>query len=443
MQRALRVAECAARAARAACPRPRCAPPRAQARVFAPAAPGVRRCIVATNIAETSVTGAGEGDGGWLRGELYGALCRGKQGPLEPILALAPAAAYAPSRTRSARVCPHRCACASPALTFLCTTPRPALPRPAVDGVVYVVDSGMVKQKSYNPATGMDSLGVTPISRCAAHAVRGTQHSTAQHSTAQHSLAPPPDVPPPPDSPPRPTPPHPTPPRPTPPHPTPPPRPAPPHPAPPCRPAAGCRRRRRAGRAVSHAPRQVLPPLHQEVFRCARCPNTVRCAGRGWGGTPQGGRALGGHLAGTPAQRAGLFVLFDGRRHVLARQQQQHQRAHLWPAPCHGPAFAPPQTPPEIQRTSLVAAVLYLKSLPLSIDVLGFDYLDAPAVRAAPAAAWEGGLPCLDWWWAARRPPAQASVRPCPHPPCLPACPRGPATAERGAAGCAAPAVCA
>lgn len=33
--------------------------------------------------------------------------------------------------------------------------------------MVYVVDSGMVKQKDYNPQTGMDSLGVTPISRWA------------------------------------------------------------------------------------------------------------------------------------------------------------------------------------------------------------------------------------------------------------------------------------
>lgn len=61
-----------------------------QARVFAPPPPGVRRCVVATNIAETSVT---------------------------------------------------------------------------VDGVVYVIDTGVVKQKSYNPATGMDSLGVVSISR--------------------------------------------------------------------------------------------------------------------------------------------------------------------------------------------------------------------------------------------------------------------------------------
>lgn len=34
------------------------AAPQPQARVFAPAPSGVRRCIVATNIAETSVTGA-------------------------------------------------------------------------------------------------------------------------------------------------------------------------------------------------------------------------------------------------------------------------------------------------------------------------------------------------------------------------------------------------
>lgn len=38
------------------------------------------------------------------------------------------------------------------------------------------------------------------------------------------------------------------------------------------------------------------------------------------------------------------------------------------------------QTAPEIQRTSLVSAVLYLKSLALEVDVLGFDYLDPPAV---------------------------------------------------------------
>ncbi len=34
-----------------------------------------------------------------------------------------------------------------------------------VDGVVYVVDPGVVKQKSYNPATGMETLAITAISR--------------------------------------------------------------------------------------------------------------------------------------------------------------------------------------------------------------------------------------------------------------------------------------
>lgn len=43
-------------------------PARAQARVFAPTPPGVRRCIVATNIAETSVTGAGAGEEVWRAG---------------------------------------------------------------------------------------------------------------------------------------------------------------------------------------------------------------------------------------------------------------------------------------------------------------------------------------------------------------------------------------
>ncbi|EFN54077.1 hypothetical protein CHLNCDRAFT_136192 [Chlorella variabilis] len=140
------------------------------ARVFAPAPSGCRRCIVATNIAETSVT---------------------------------------------------------------------------VDGVVYVIDSGMVKQKEYNPRTGMDSLGVTPISR-----VQATQ---------------------------------------------------------------------RAGRAGRTRPGRCFRLYTQKFFE-REMPDT---------------------------------------------------------------------TAPEIQRTSLVGAVLYLKSLPLSIDVLGFDYLDAPAVRQGAGAGWQ------------------------------------------------------
>ena len=40
----------------------------------------------------------------------------------------------------------------------------------------------------------------------------------------------------------------------------------------------------------------------------------------------------------------------------------------------------PPETLPEIQRTTMLTAVLFLKSLPLDIDVLAFDYLDHPGV---------------------------------------------------------------
>lgn len=65
-------------------------PPELQSRAFVPPTDGTRRCIVATNIAETSVT---------------------------------------------------------------------------VDGVVYVVDCGFVKQKEYDPRSGIDALVVVPISK--------------------------------------------------------------------------------------------------------------------------------------------------------------------------------------------------------------------------------------------------------------------------------------
>jgi pre-mRNA-splicing factor ATP-dependent RNA helicase DHX16 len=38
-----------------------------------------------------------------------------------------------------------------------------------IDGIVYVIDPGFSKQKSYNPRTGMESLIVTPCSQASAN----------------------------------------------------------------------------------------------------------------------------------------------------------------------------------------------------------------------------------------------------------------------------------
>lgn len=37
-----------------------------------------------------------------------------------------------------------------------------------IDGIIYVIDPGFCKQKSYNARTGMESLIVTPCSRVTA-----------------------------------------------------------------------------------------------------------------------------------------------------------------------------------------------------------------------------------------------------------------------------------
>lgn len=42
-----------------------------------------------------------------------------------------------------------------------------------IDGIIYVIDPGFCKQKSYNARTGMESLIVTPCSR-----VKGAHHFT-------------------------------------------------------------------------------------------------------------------------------------------------------------------------------------------------------------------------------------------------------------------------
>ena len=38
-----------------------------------------------------------------------------------------------------------------------------------IDGIIYVIDPGFCKQKSYNARTGMESLIVTPCSRVITH----------------------------------------------------------------------------------------------------------------------------------------------------------------------------------------------------------------------------------------------------------------------------------
>lgn len=45
-----------------------------------------------------------------------------------------------------------------------------------------------------------------------------------------------------------------------------------------------------------------------------------------------------------------------------------------------------PETVPEVLRTSLQAAVLHLKTLPLDVDVLHFEYMDPPKVPPGPLA---------------------------------------------------------
>jgi ATP-dependent RNA helicase DHX8/PRP22 len=118
-------------------------PPELQLRVFRPGPPGARRCIVATNVAETSITGAFF-LAGWLAAWL-GSVCvdRGYR-PYSPLFSL-----ISSNMPQSPTCDPE-------------TTPQP---NHSVDGVVYVIDSGVVKQRHHHPESGMDSLDVVPISR--------------------------------------------------------------------------------------------------------------------------------------------------------------------------------------------------------------------------------------------------------------------------------------
>ncbi len=60
---------------------------------------------------------------------------------------------------------------------------------------------------------------------------------------------------------------------------------------------------------------------------------------------------------------------------------------------------------PEIQRTSLLTTVLSLKSLPLPVDVLAFDFLDAPTVShisrlQTPAGIADLTSRCAGWGYS-------------------------------------------
>lgn len=49
-----------------------------------------------------------------------------------------------------------------------------------VDGVAYVVDTGLVKQKQHNPETGMEALMVVPISKVQAQQRTGRAGRTME-----------------------------------------------------------------------------------------------------------------------------------------------------------------------------------------------------------------------------------------------------------------------
>lgn len=97
-----------------------------QAKIFDATEDGRRKVIVATNIAETSLTG--------MTGNTYN----------------------------------HS------GLTIMC----------AVDGILYVVDAGYCKLKVYNSRVGMDALQITPISQANANQRTGRAGRTGNGSVA-------------------------------------------------------------------------------------------------------------------------------------------------------------------------------------------------------------------------------------------------------------------
>jgi pre-mRNA-splicing factor ATP-dependent RNA helicase DHX16 len=48
-----------------------------------------------------------------------------------------------------------------------------------IDGIKYVIDPGFVKQNSYNPRSGMESLIITPVSKASANQRAGRAGRTS------------------------------------------------------------------------------------------------------------------------------------------------------------------------------------------------------------------------------------------------------------------------
>lgn len=102
-----------------------------QARIFEPTSDGRRKVIVATNIAETSLTGD----------------------------------------------------------AFVFCTVCHVLIEFEVDGILYVVDSGYSKLKVYNPKVGMDALQITPVSQANANQRTGRAGRTGSGSVEHEPIS--------------------------------------------------------------------------------------------------------------------------------------------------------------------------------------------------------------------------------------------------------------
>ena len=92
-------------------------------------------------------------------------------------------------------------------------------------------------------------------------------------------------------------------------------------------------------------------------------------------------------LSGTALHRQGLQGGLKGWQLRVQATQRAGRAGRTRPGMCfrlytsdfYDREMAPAAVP-EIQRTSLASAVLWLKSLPLAVDVMRFDFLDRPEV---------------------------------------------------------------